>query len=57
VASMARRINGEGTIYQRKDGRWEAATYVLTSGGTRKRIRVYGRTREEAADKKAAMIS
>ncbi len=39
--------NGEGTIYQRKDGRFEAATYVTTSDGTRKRKRVYGRTWEE----------
>ncbi|MFG2474274.1 tyrosine-type recombinase/integrase [Streptomyces fagopyri] len=45
------RANGEGTIYQRKDGRWEAAGYVLTTNGNRKRIRVYGATRREAADK------
>lgn len=38
--------NGEGTIYQRKDGRFEAATYVTTSEGTRKRKRVYGQTWE-----------
>lgn len=41
------RANGEGTIYQRKDGRWEAAAYVLTTDGTEKRQRLYGRTREE----------
>lgn len=46
-----KKANGEGTIYQRIDGRWEAAGYVLTSDGTRKRIRVYGSTRKEAADK------
>lgn len=45
------RANGEGTIYQRKDGRWEAAGYILTTDGTRKRTRVYGTTRREAADK------
>lgn len=43
-----KRANGEGTLYQRKDGRWEGAAYVLTTGGTFKRERVYGRTREEA---------
>jgi integrase len=43
-----KRANGEGTIYQRKDGRWEGAAYVLTTGGAFKRIRIYGRTREEA---------
>ncbi|WP_046779775.1 tyrosine-type recombinase/integrase [Streptomyces yangpuensis] len=45
------RANGEGTIYQRKDGRWEAAGYVLAADGTRKRVRVYGTTRKNAADK------
>ena len=42
------RANGDGTVYQRKDGRWEAAGYVLATGDTRKRIRVYGTTRKEA---------
>lgn len=48
---MARRGNGEGTICQRKDGRWCAAAYALTPGGGEKRVYVYGRTREEARDK------
>ncbi|MDO0926005.1 tyrosine-type recombinase/integrase [Streptomyces sp. TG1A-8] len=51
------RANGEGTIYQRKDGRWEAAGYVLAANGTRKRVRVYGSTRREAADKLAEKIA
>ncbi|WP_329317067.1 MULTISPECIES: tyrosine-type recombinase/integrase [unclassified Streptomyces] len=51
------RANGEGTIYQRKDGRWEAAGYVLAADGSRKRARVYGSTRREAADKLAEKIS
>ncbi|QKW10554.1 site-specific integrase [Streptomyces sp. NA04227] len=42
------RANGDGTIYQRKDGRWEAAGYVLAPGNTRKRVRVYGTSRKEA---------
>ncbi|WP_371479165.1 tyrosine-type recombinase/integrase [Kitasatospora sp. NBC_00315] len=42
------RANGDGTVYQRKDGRWEAAGYVLAVGDTRKRVRVYGATRKEA---------
>ncbi len=45
------------TIYQRKDGRWEAAGYVLSANGTRKRVRVYGTTRREAADKLAEKIA
>lgn len=44
---MARRAKGEGTIYRRKDGRYEAAAYLLTTSGTSKRVRFYGRTREE----------
>ena len=42
------RANGDGTVYQRKDGRWEAAGYVLATGDTRKRIRVYATTRKDA---------
>lgn len=45
---MARRnANGEGTIYRRKDGRYEGAVYVLTTSGDRKRVRLYGATRAE----------
>jgi integrase len=42
-----KRANGEGSIYRRKDGRWEGAMIASTNAGTRKRIRVYGRSREE----------
>jgi len=49
---MARRnANGEGTIYPRKDGRWEGAIKVLTSDGKTKRVRVYGASRAEAHKK------
>jgi integrase len=51
------RANGEGTIYQRQDGRWEAAGYVLAADGTRKRVRVYGTTRKNAADKLTEKIA
>lgn len=45
------RLNGEGTISgPRKDGRYVGAFYALTTAGTRKRVYVYGRTREEAHD-------
>lgn len=43
--------NGEGTIYERKDGRWEGTAYVLTSDGTYKRRSVYGRTWDDAHEK------
>lgn len=46
-----RRANGEGTIYYRKDGRWEAAIKVRTTAGKRKPKRIYARTRAEADEK------
>ncbi|MCX4774489.1 Transposase [Streptomyces sp. ADI92-24] len=51
------RANGDGTVYQRKDGRWEAAGYVLAPGNTRKRVRVYGTTRKEALSKLTEKIA
>ncbi len=52
-----KRPNGEGTIYQRADGRWEGAGYVLTADGASKRVRVYAATRKEAADKLADKLA
>jgi len=46
-----KRPNGEGSIYRRKDGRWEGAMFVATNVGTRKRIRVYGSSRQEVHTK------
>ncbi|MFF5566190.1 tyrosine-type recombinase/integrase [Streptomyces sp. NPDC012623] len=51
------RANGDGTVYQRKDGRWEAAGYVLAPGNTRKRVRVYGATRKDAMTKLTERIA
>ncbi|MFI1335666.1 N-terminal phage integrase SAM-like domain-containing protein [Streptomyces sp. NPDC020845] len=49
---MAKRnVDGEGTIVQRKGGRWHAAAYVLTPDGTYKRRFVYGKTWDEVHDK------
>ncbi|KOG31899.1 integrase [Streptomyces resistomycificus] len=56
-ASRRARANGDGTVYQRKDSRWEAAGYVLAPGNTRKRIRVYGTTRKEALAKLTEKIA
>ncbi|WP_082376152.1 tyrosine-type recombinase/integrase [Nocardiopsis sp. NRRL B-16309] len=53
---MGRRANGEGTIYQRVDGRYEAAIMLPTSSGTRKRFRVYGKTRQEAHKKLTRIV-
>ncbi|WP_432164311.1 tyrosine-type recombinase/integrase [Streptomyces tendae] len=56
-ASRRVRANGDGTVYQRKDSRWEAAGYVLGPGNTRKRVRVYGATRKEALAKLTEKIA
>src|SRR5215472_11135393 len=46
------RLNGEGTVSgPRKDGRYVGAFYASTNAGTRKRIYVYGWTREEVHGK------
>ena len=42
---MGRRSNGEGTLFQRKDGRWSAQTYVTLTNGTTKRICITNRDR------------
>lgn len=44
---MGRRGHGEGSIYQRKDGRWTAAITLEDH----KRKTFYGRTRKEVQDK------
>lgn len=44
---MSKRGSGEGSIYQRKDGRWVAA---ITVQGHKRRY-FYGRTRKEVAEK------
>jgi integrase len=46
-----RRVNGEGTNYRRKDGRYEAAKMITTASGARRRIRRYGKTAQEALEK------
>lgn len=43
---MARRGHGEGSIYQRKDGRWTAS--ISLEGGKRKSF--YGKTRKEVQE-------
>ena len=50
-----RRANNEGSIWQRQDGRWTGAAYVLTSEGILKRTYVYGRTREDVHGKLVKM--
>jgi integrase len=44
-----RNLNGEGSVWQRKDGRWCAAAYVPTVAGGVQRVYRYGTTRAEAS--------
>lgn len=50
-----RNVNGEGSIYQRKDGRWEAKVFVTTPDGLRKRVSVYGDSWEEANNERTRL--
>ncbi|MBO3752175.1 site-specific integrase [Streptosporangiaceae bacterium NEAU-GS5] len=49
--ARGRNASGEGTIYKRRDGRWEGAIYLTTTAGIKTRRRVYGRTRAEVYTK------
>ncbi|TKG65758.1 tyrosine-type recombinase/integrase [Prauserella endophytica] len=51
-----RAANGMGTIVQRKDGRYQAAVYVLAVDGTRQRKYVYGKTWDEVNDKRIELL-
>ncbi len=48
---MARRANGEGSIFKRKDGTWSAELSYRDDHGTLKRRTVYGRTQAEVRTK------
>ncbi len=48
---MSRNANGEGSVWQRRDGRWCAAVYLPVLTGGRRRIVTYGVTRQEARAK------
>ncbi|WP_432017386.1 tyrosine-type recombinase/integrase [Streptomyces hydrogenans] len=51
-----RNPNGAGTITQRKDGRFQAAVYVLQSDGTRARKFAYGKTWAACDAKRRALL-
>jgi integrase len=46
-----RRLNGDGSVYKRRDGYWVGAFYARTTSGARKRVVVYGKTMDEARHK------
>ncbi|GGU86616.1 site-specific integrase [Streptomyces albospinus] len=51
-----RNPNGAGTITQRKDGRYQAAVYVLQPDGTRARKYAYGKTWTECDAKRRELL-
>jgi integrase len=57
-SKAGRRGNNEGSIYQRKDGRWcGSVTTGYKTNGTPIRKDVYGKTRNEVAQKVASMAT
>lgn len=53
----SRKANGEGSIYRRGDGRWAASAFVDTVSGKRKRVHVYGPTRQHVHDRLADKLT
>jgi integrase len=53
---MSRRGPHEGSIYLRKDGRWQGAVHMGYQDGKRVRKFVIGHSRKETADKMAALL-
>ncbi|WP_052863575.1 site-specific integrase [Streptomyces niger] len=56
MAARKRNPNGAGSIWQRKDGRWEGRVYVPQPDGTRKRKTIYGATWEECDEKRQELV-
>ena len=53
---MTRRGPNEGSIHQRKDGRWAGSVHIGYQDGKRVRKHVLGHTRKEVADKLAPLL-
>jgi integrase len=53
---MTRRGPGEGSIYERWDGRWAGSVHIGYEDGRRVRKHVMGHTRAEVKDKMAALL-
>ncbi|MEU8351010.1 tyrosine-type recombinase/integrase [Streptomyces sp. NPDC048845] len=56
-AQRKRNPNGAGTITRRKDGRFQAAVYVLQPDGTRARKFAYGKTWAECDAKRRELLA
>ena len=51
MAPPGRKLNGEGSISLRADGRWMGRFYAWTASGARKRVTVYGTTRQQVTNR------
>ena len=58
VITTGKRANGEGSVYRQKNGLWAAAVTIGRNAGTGKIVRkyVYGKSQQEAKDKKEALL-
>ncbi len=54
ASKKTKRGNGEGSIYQRKDGRWVGQLVITDPRGHTRRKYLYGKTRKAVADELAA---
>ncbi|CAL9428909.1 Transposase from transposon Tn916 [Streptomyces sp. enrichment culture] len=57
ATARKRNPNGAGTITKRKDGRYQAAVYVLQPDGTRARKFAYGKTWAECDTKRRELLA
>ena len=57
MARERRRGRGEGSIYERPDGRWTAVISVGFRRGKRVRKHIYGATKGEVRDKLAKALA
>ncbi|MET7844705.1 site-specific integrase [Streptomyces sp. NPDC005356] len=57
ASQRKRNPNGAGTITKRKDGRYQAAVYVLQPDGTRARKFAYGQTWQECDTKRRELLA
>ncbi|MFE7610931.1 site-specific integrase [Streptomyces celluloflavus] len=57
ASQRKRNPNGAGTVTQRKDGRFQAAVYVLQPDGTRARKYAYGQTWTECDTKRRDLLA
>ena len=53
---MTRRGPNEGSIHQRKDGRWAGSVHIGYQDGKRVRKHVLGHTRKEVAEKLEVLL-